>query len=231
MALFAISDLHLSLGTDKPMDYFGGRWVNYVEKLKNAWCDTVTDEDTVIIPGDLSWAMNFEQLKPDFDFIESLPGKKVLMKGNHDYWWSTITKLNNFIEENGYKTISFLFNSALLSNGVSVCGSRGWDIFAAAEHDEKMVNRENLRLTASCKIGKELGGELVAFMHYPPVSPSSGKDEFISVLQSFGITRCYYGHIHHSGAGRVFEGEKFGISFKLISADTLNFTPIRIDNN
>lgn len=229
MGLYAISDLHLSLGTNKPMDVFGGRWVNYVEKIKNNWCATVTDDDTVIIPGDLSWAMNFEELEPDFDFIESLPGKKVLMKGNHDYWWSTLKKLNEFIKEKEYKTIKFLFNSAYFTDGISVCGSRGWDIFGTTGHDDKIVRRENGRLTVSCLEGQKLGGELIAFMHYPPVSPTSTKDEFIEVLQNFGVKRCYYGHIHHSGAGRVFEGEKFGITFKLISADQLDFIPERID--
>ena len=229
MGVYAIADLHLSLGTDKPMDVFGGRWRNYVEKIKNGWTETVTDEDTVIIPGDFSWAVTQEELKPDLDFLEALPGKKVLMKGNHDYWWSTMKKLNEMLTLGGYKTISLLFNNAVRANDIAVCGSRGWDIFAATGHDDKMIRRENGRLTASCEQAQKLGGELVAFMHYPPVSPASTRDEFIEVLVKYGIKRCYYGHIHHSGAGRVFEGEKFGITFKLISADQLDFIPERID--
>ena len=229
MGVYAIADLHLSLGSDKPMDVFGGRWRNYVEKIKTGWMQTVSENDTVIIPGDVSWAVTQEELKPDFDFLESLPGKKLIMKGNHDYWWSTIKKLNEFITACGYKTISFIFNSAVLAEGIAVCGSRGWDIFAATGHDDKIIRRENGRLTVSCEHAIALGGEPVAFMHYPPVSPASVRDEFIEVLQKYGIKRCYYGHIHHSGAGRVFEGEKFGITFKLISADQLDFIPERID--
>ncbi len=228
MALFAIADLHLSLGTNKPMDIFGERWRNYVEKIEQGWRANVSETDTVIIAGDFSWAMNFEELIPDFDFLESLPGKKLLMKGNHDYWWSTVTKLNALKAQKGYDSIDFMFNTAHLCSGIAACGSRGWDIFASTGHDDKIVRRENGRLKTSCELASKLEGEPVVFMHYPPVSPASCKDEFIEVMQQYNVKRCYYGHIHYSGAGRVFQGEKFGINFKLISADMLNFVPEKI---
>ena len=142
MSLFAIADLHLSLGSDKPMDVFGGKWKNYVEKIKDGWYEAVSPEDTVVLIGDISWAQTFEQLLPDFALLESLPGRKIIIKGNHDYWWGTLTKLEAFLAQNHLETISFLFNNAYRVGDISVCGTRGWDIFSATGHDEKIRRRE-----------------------------------------------------------------------------------------
>lgn len=229
MALFAIADLHLSLGVDKPMDVFGARWENAVEKLEKNWRAAVTDDDTVVIAGDFSWGMTAAEALPDLKFLDSLPGKKLLMKGNHDYWWSTLTKLKALLEENELKTIDFLFNNAYPIGDKTVCGSRGWNIFGASDQDNKLLRREVMRLDASCKEALKLGGEPIVFMHYPPLSPVSDCTLFSDVLSRHGIKRCFYGHLHYGGKGRAFEGEKDGVTYQLISADVINFDPVRID--
>lgn len=230
MSLFAIADLHLSLGVNKPMDIFGTRWENAVEKLEKNWRAAVTDADTVVIAGDFSWGMTADEALPDLKFLDGLPGKKLLMKGNHDYWWSTLKKLNALLEENDLKTIGFLFNNAYPVGDQTVCGSRGWNIFGASDQDNKLLRREVLRLEASCKEALALGGEPVVFMHYPPLSPVSDCTLFSDVLSRYGIKRCFYGHLHYGGKGRAFEGEKDGVTYKLISADVINFDPVRIDS-
>lgn len=229
MPLFAMADLHLSLGSDKPMDVFGGKWKNYVNKIEDGWRSTVSEQDTVVLAGDISWAMNFEQLLPDFLFLESLPGKKILIKGNHDYWWNTVTKLQAFLEANSLTTFSFLFNNAFRVGDISVCGTRGWDIFSAAEHDDLIRRREAGRLRASLEYAAQFGGEPVVFIHYPPVNDRSRGDELLDTIHDFGVRRCYYGHIHSGGLGRAFRGEKFGVDYRLISADVVDFKPVRVD--
>ncbi|MFR4572178.1 MAG: metallophosphoesterase, partial [Hominenteromicrobium sp.] len=157
MALYAIADLHLSLGTDKPMDVFRG-WENYVERLEKNWRALVTEEDTVVIAGDISWGMRLEETGKDFAFIESLPGKKLLLKGNHDYWWSTRNKIETFFAQKGFKTMQLVFNSAERVGDITVCGTRGWLYNAETAEDKKIVARENGRLIASLNAAKALGG-------------------------------------------------------------------------
>lgn len=229
MSLFAIADLHLSLGSDKPMDVFGGKWKNYVEKIKDGWYEAVSPEDTVVLIGDISWAQTFEQLLPDFALLESLPGRKIIIKGNHDYWWGTLTKLEAFLAQNHLETISFLFNNAYRVGDISVCGTRGWDIFSATGHDEKIRHREAGRLRASLDHAAVLGGEPVVFIHYPPVSERSRGDEMLDIIREYGVRRCYYGHIHSGGLGRAFLGEKYGVTYRIASADVVDFKPVRID--
>ncbi len=229
MSLFAIADLHLSLGVDKPMDVFGARWENAVEKLEKNWRAAITDEDTVVIAGDFSWGMTAEEALPDLKFLDGLPGKKLLMKGNHDYWWSTLKKLHALLEENELHSIGFLFNNAYPVGNLTVCGSRGWNIFGASAQDNKLLRREVLRLEASCKEAIALGGEPIVFMHYPPLSPVSDCTLFSDVLSKYGIKKCYYGHLHYGGKGRAFEGKKDGVTYQLISADVINFDPVRVD--
>lgn len=237
MALFALSDLHLSLGTDKPMDIFGPRWTNHTEKIYSNWSKQVSTDDLVIIGGDLSWATYLNEAKADFDFVNSLPGKKLLVKGNHDYWWESITKLNNFAIENNHSSISFLHNSAYVYNEYSIAGTRGWllpssDTFGA--EDKKIYERELIRLKLSLDMAAKLEDKTksytrVCVLHFPPVSPDGIADEGImSILLDYGVTKCIYGHLHGMSSLQAFSGSINGIDFKLTSADYLGFTPLEI---
>ncbi|MDR1409838.1 MAG: metallophosphoesterase [Oscillospiraceae bacterium] len=227
--LFAIADLHLSISTGekKSMEIFPG-WEYYHERIQKNWHDVVDDEDTVVIAGDFCWAMDLEQSLPDFRFLEALPGKKILIKGNHDYWWSTVSKMKAFLKENDIQGISFIHNSAKRIGGVAVCGTRGWFFDAERDTDNKIVLREQGRLERSIQYAKDLGGEPVAFLHYPPVSANSRCDELFGVLKEQGIRRCCYGHIHATKRFRRVDGEVEGVAFQLIAADYLEFTPLLI---
>lgn len=222
MSLFAIADTHLSFGTDKPMDSFPG-WNDYVDRIEKNWNKIVTDDDTVVIAGDISWAMNFDELKADFDFIERLNGKKIILKGNHDYWWNTSKKMNEFIELQRYKTISILFNNSYDVDGVSVCGSRGWLFDVDDEHDEKVLNREVGRLRLS--LDSAVNDEKIVFLHYPPVTTDTKCDEILNLLKEYGIKKCYYGHLHGIAAKKAIDDVVDGIEFRLISCDRLGFVP------
>ena len=186
----------------------------------------VKNDDTVVIAGDISWAMNFEELLADFDFINKLNGKKIILKGNHDYWWNTPTKMNKFINENEFDTINILQNNSYSVNGVSVCGSRGWLFESEEEHDEKILNRELIRLRMSLD-SAEYDDKLV-FLHYPPITTNLECKEIFDLLKEYGIKKCYYGHLHGMAARYAIDGDVDGIDFKLISADRLSFTPILI---
>lgn len=225
MALFAIADTHLSFGTDKPMDTFEG-WQNYTEKLKNNWNKLVSEADTVVIAGDISWAMNFEELKADFQFIDNLNGNKIIVKGNHDYWWNTMSKMNAFLNENNFNSIRILHNNSYVCGNVSVCGSRGWFFESEEEHDEKILNREVNRLKASLDSAQT--EEKLVFLHYPPLTTNSQCSEIINLLNQYGIKKCYYGHLHGDAAKYSVDGNRENISFRLISCDRLNFTPYLI---
>jgi predicted phosphohydrolase len=225
MSLFAIADTHLSFGTDKPMDTFEG-WSNYTQRLKENWNKIVDDKDYVVIAGDISWAMSFSELEADFDYINKLNGKKIILKGNHDYWWNTMSKMNKFIEENGFDTISILHNSSYDFDGFSVCGSRGWFFDSDEEHNEKVLNREVMRLKASIESAKN--EEKIVFLHYPPVYENQNCKEILNLLKEKGIKKCYYGHLHGMAAKYAFDDNFEGIDFKLISADRLKFVPLLI---
>lgn len=223
MALWTIADLHLSLGEDKPMDIFRG-WDNHVERLEQNWNALVEPEDTVVIIGDVSWAMQLENLGADFKFIDDLNGRKIIIKGNHDYWWETMKKMNAYVEKNGFSSISFINNNAFLANGISVCGTRGWS-YDCPESEEKILNREVGRLKASIEEGIKLGGEPIVFLHYPPVYADYVCDRIMDVLKEYGIKRCYYGHLHGYSIGRAVNGEYDGITFRLVSCDGNGFAP------
>ena len=228
MNIFALGDTHLSLGTDKPMDVFKG-WDNYVERLESNWRSLVEEEDVVVIPGDISWAMSLEGAENDLRFLHSLPGKKLLMKGNHDYWWNTKKKMEGFLVEKHLDTISILFNNAYRFGDVTVCGSRGWFFDAEDAAEKKVLLREAGRLRMSIAEGKKLGGNLVVFLHYPPVTQLLQCEEMMSVLCEEGIERCFYGHLHGASVYNAFTGEKHGVKFDLISADYLKFCPKLIE--
>ena len=224
MSLYAIGDPHLSFSVDKPMDIFKG-WTNYVERFEKNWKNLITDEDTVVLMGDISWAMKLEEAKKDFQFINDLPGQKIIMKGNHDYWWNTLTKLNEFTKENSFDKISFLFNNSYRVGDISVCGSRGWFFDAEKDDMDKVILREAGRIRASIAEGRRLGGEAYVFLHYPPLTKERICQPIFDVLKEEKITHCYYAHLHGAAANYSFNGEKDGIKFELLSADYLNFCP------
>ena len=228
MAVYAISDLHLSFNTDKSMDVFPG-WYDYTNKIKQNWESTVKNEDFVVIPGDISWAMRLNEAKKDFEFINNLPGKKILIKGNHDYWWSTSKKINDFLQENNFNTISIIFNSAIKADNICICGTRGWMYNSDEPEDEKILNREVERLRRSLDFAKAFENEKVVFLHYPPVYNFQESEEIINLLIERNIKKCYYGHIHGSGAKKgIIEGKYKGIDFKLVSCNYINFKPLLI---
>jgi len=228
MSLFAIADLHLSLGSDKPMDIFEG-WHDYVTRLEKNWRGAVRDEDTVVIAGDISWAMKLEETKKDFSFLNSLPGQKLLIKGNHDYWWTTRAKIDSFLKTNGFDSLHIVHNNAYKIGGTGVCGTRGWIYNAASAEDVKIVNREAGRLNASIDDALRQGADPVAFLHYPPVYDGMVCREILDVLLQRGIRKCYFGHIHGGQAARrAVTGEYKGIELRLISCDYLGFMPLLV---
>ena len=230
MSLYVIADTHLSFGTDKPMDIFKG-WTDYTDRLASSWRELVNEEDTVVIPGDISWAMNTEDTYEDFAFLNALPGTKLIGKGNHDYWWGTMRKMEKYLADNKFDSLHFLFNNAYLVDGISVCGSRGWFFDAAGdngEENEKVILREAGRLRRSIEEGIALGGEPVAFMHYPVVTDEGACEPLLNVLKEYGVKRCYFGHIHGDRSGRYNDFTAEGIRFSLISADNLAFCPKKV---
>ena len=225
MSLFAIADLHLSLGTDKPMDVFRG-WDNYVDRLSENWRKLITDNDTVVIAGDISWAMKLSETEKDFGFIDSLPGLKILLKGNHDFWWDTVSKINRNLSDNNFNSIKILFNNSFIVDDYVICGTRGWTLEDETAEDRKILSRECGRLRLSLESAKDSGKEPVVFLHYPPIFGSQTQDEMIDILLEFNVKKCYYGHIHGMNLIKAaFSGEYKGINFKLISCDALGFVP------
>ena len=224
MSLFAIADLHLSLGVDKPMDVFPG-WENYVERLAENWKREVRPEDTVVIAGDISWGLDISESLADFAFLDSLPGTKLLLKGNHDLWFSTKTKVEKFFAENGFSTLKILFNNAYEYGDYAICATRGW---MNDQADKKVLLRECGRLRLSLEAGKKLGKPPVVFLHYPPIYGGGECYEILEVLHEYDVKQVYYGHIHGYSSGYAINGERIGIDFRLISCDYIQFNPIKI---
>jgi predicted phosphohydrolase len=235
MAIFAIADLHLdTLSNEKSMEVFGNRWRNYVEKIEKNWNRVVGQNDTVIVAGDISWGLNLESAIPDLKWIDSLPGRKILMKGNHDFWWSTASKMNKAMQEHQLQTIEFLSNNAFEVENCIVAGSRGWftdrSMQNAAQDVDyaKIMNREVIRLKMSLDVADALRAksdkEILAFLHFPPIWGDFRCEEILSLLRDYGIRRCYFGHIHGTyHVPSVFLEEE--IEFHMISADYLDFLP------
>ena len=226
MAIYTIGDLHLSLGCEKPMDIFPG-WQGYMEKLERHWNTLVRPEDTVVLAGDTSWAMKLEDTVADFSFLQRLPGQKLLLKGNHDYWWTTVKKMERFLQENGFDSLHILHNNSILAEGLAVCGTRSWMFDVGEPHDEKVMNRELGRLRASLDAAQE-GAERVAFLHYPPVYPNANAQQVIDLLKEYNVKRCFYGHLHGNAIRFAVQGMVDGIEYRLISADALAFCPYKI---
>lgn len=229
MSIFAIGDLHLSFNENKPMSIFGENWIGHEEKIKQDWQKKVKPSDLVVLPGDFSWSMYLKDTYKDFEYINNLPGKKLLLKGNHDYWWTTVTSMRNYIKENKFSNIDFIYNNAYEFEEKIIVGTRGWNL-GDDDESKKMINREIARLEISIKNGLETYGEkkeIIAFMHYPPISKQNIQGNtlngFINMFNKYNIKKCYYGHLHASAINEAIEGSYFGIDFKLVSADGLNF--------
>ena len=228
MSLFVIADLHLSLSANKPMDVFHG-WSDYVERLKTNWDNIVKPDDVVVIAGDISWAMKLEDTYEDFKFINERQGKKLFMKGNHDYWWTTKNKMVNYLKEKGFDTIEIVHNSAYIHENIGVCGTRGWMYNSVSEEDKKIILREVGRLKASLEVAVKAEARPVAFLHYPPVYGDFVSEEMMNTLKAYGVKDCYYGHIHNSAAAKkAVIGEYDGIRMHLISCDTIGFCPVLV---
>ncbi len=228
MSVYTIADLHLSFGTNKPMDIFGG-WTNYTDRIFNNWQKLVTENDTVVIAGDISWAMKLSEINADFDFINKLNGRKIILKGNHDYWWTTKAKMDKYISNNGFNTISILHNGYFVADGIAICGSRGWFYDAESDADKKILSREVGRLRMSIEPAVKAGYEPMVFLHYPPIYNNIECEEIMYVLREYNIKKCFYGHIHGGNAAKkAFNGEKYGIRFKLVACDFLGFMPLSV---
>lgn len=227
MSLYALADLHLSLGTDKPMDIFRG-WDNYVRLIEDTWRYLVAEEDTVVIPGDISWAMKLEETYADFSFLHRLPGRKILLKGNHDLWFSTKKKVEDYLTEQGFSSLQVLFNNCYEYGNYAICGTRGWINEQGEAVDKKILHREAGRLRLSLEAGSKTGKEPIVFLHYPPIYGSNECYEMLEVLLEYGVKRCFYGHLHGMSCQHAINGERHGIDFRLLSCDFVQFTPQKV---
>ena len=227
MALYAIGDLHLCLGAPKPMDVFGGAWTGYMDKLK-AGISVVQEDDTTVLLGDLSWALGLDDAYEDFSWIDAIPGRKIILKGNHDYWWSTAAKFYSFCEKHGFSNQFILNNNHYECDGYAICGTRGWffEESRSDDHDEKVFKRELIRLETSLQSAGDL--PKLVFLHYPPRYKGYTCDEILTILERYDVRKCYYGHLHGPSHGLAMEGQWDGVEYKLVAADKLNFIPHRI---
>jgi len=238
VGIYAISDLHLSFGGNKPMEIFGGNWENHAEKIEQYWREVVAENDLVLMPGDFSWAMYLKDTYKDFEYLNKLPGKKLLLKGNHDYWWTTLGAMRKYLKENNFENIDFIYNNSYLYEGKIIAGTRGWAVGEGfhtrptrISEDNKMFKRENIRLELSIKDGLQKYGadkEIIVCMHFPPFNHIEQADmNFISTMKKYNVKMCIYGHIHGDFNSAV-TGNMHGIDFKLVSSDYLDFKVIGI---
>ena len=252
MAIYTIGDLHLSFHENKPMDIFGENWRGHEEKIKKDWIEKVTEKDLVILPGDFSWSTYLKDTYEDFSYLHFLPGKKLLLKGNHDYWWTTLKSMREFVKENRFDDIDFLYNTAYEFENYIIAGTRGWSQ-SQEEDNEKMIQREALRLDLSLKEANKLLNnkylaeeeivnkkEIIVFMHYPPITNNQIEEctkmnktiyevnAFVKLMKEYKVRSCYYGHLHGISIKEAVEGVYDGIEFKLVSADGLDFKLLRI---
>lgn len=227
MALYAIGDLHLCLGAPKPMDVFGGAWIGYMDKLQQG-LSVIGPDDTTVLLGDLSWALDLPSSRADFAWINDIPGRKIILKGNHDYWWSTASKFQKFCDEYGFENQFILNNNHYEYEGWAICGTRGWffEEERSSQHDEKVFKRELIRLEASLKSAGDL--PKLVFLHYPPRYKGYECREILDLLQRYEVKRCFYGHLHGPSQKLAMEGLWEGTEFRLVSADYLNFNPYKV---
>ena len=227
MALYAIGDLHLCLGSPKPMDIFGGAWVGYMDKLLSG-LSVIGPEDTTVLLGDLSWALDLDQAEKDFAWINQIPGKKIILKGNHDYWWSTVSKFNQFCKAKEFSHMEILNNNHFEYDGWAICGTRGWfyEEQRSGQHDEKVFKRELLRLEASLQSAGML--PKIVFLHYPPKYKGYECTEIMDLLKKYDVRRCFYGHLHGPSHSLAMQGVWDGVDYRLVAADYLDFQPFKV---
>ena len=227
MALYAIGDLHLSLNSNKSMEVFGDGWHDYVRRLEEAFSQ-LNEDDVTVLCGDLSWGMSLEESLEDFKFINALPGKKLLMKGNHDYWWNTATKMEKFFAEHELNSLEILHNNCKFYGDIALCGTRGWfyELENQGTHNEKVLLREVGRLETSLKAAGDR--RKICFLHYPPIYQGYACPEILNLLNHYMVRECYYGHLHGASQRRSIEGEHNGTRYSLVSADYLEFIPKKI---
>ncbi len=226
MALYVIGDLHLSLAVNKSMEIFGPAWENYVARIEEG-LSVLTEDDTLVLAGDTSWGMTLEEAGADFHFLDRFPGKKYLIKGNHDYWWTTAAKLHRFFAQEGIRTLDILHNSCVFYGDYAICGTRGWFLEEEQKpHNAKVLNREVMRLETS--LAAAGGRPILCFLHYPPLYQGYQCPEILHMLEKYRVRTCCYGHLHGPAIRRRMEGERNGTVFSLISADYLGFTPKKI---
>ena len=235
MSIWTIADLHLSFCVDKPMNIFGENWDNYEDKVKQDWLSKVKEEDTVILSGDFSWGTYLEETTADFRFINDLPGTKILLKGNHDYWWQTIKSMDKFLKENSFENIYFLHNNSYFVDNKIIVGTRGWNFDFNDSDFERIYERELIRLELSIKDGIQKYGEdkeIICFVHYPPITKNmieNGiKSKYLEILNKYNISRLYYGHLHGASLKEAVEGNIDGVDLKIVSSDYLKFELLRV---
>ena len=227
MALYAIGDLHLCLGAPKPMDIFGGAWVGYMDKLKEG-LSCVREEDTLVLLGDLSWSLDLPNARADFAWINEIPGRKIILKGNHDYWWSTAAKFHKFCDEHGFRDMHILNNNCFTYGNWAICGTRGWffEEERSGQHDEKVFKRELIRLETSLRAAGEK--PKMVFLHYPPRYKGYECREILELLEKYEVRHCFYGHLHGGSHKLAMEGLWDGVDFRLVAADYIGFKPYRV---
>jgi len=231
LSIFAISDLHFAFDKEKPMDIFGENWGNHEKKIQENWQNEVKGNDLILLPGDLSWAMNLEENYKEFQYLENLPGKKILLKGNHDYWWTTLTNMKKYLDESGFKTIELLHNNSFLYENYIIAGTRGW-VSSNLEEDVKILKRELIRLELSIENGiRQFGNdkEIIVMMHYPPFIDKKIGISFIELMNKYNVKTCIYGHIHGHFENVITNVENSNIEFKLVSADYLDFKLLLVE--
>ena len=235
MSIYTIGDLHLSFHENKPMSIFGNNWEGHEEKVKKNWIENVEENDLVVLPGDFSWSTYLKDTYEDFSYLNELPGKKLLLKGNHDYWWTTLTSMRNFLNENNFKNIDFIYNNSYEFENYAITGTRGW-VITEQPDDKRLLNRELARLELSLKEAnsKYEEKEIIVFMHYPPITynniSNNEPSDFVKLMMKYNVKKCYYGHLHSVSIKEAVEGKYFGIKFKLVSADGLDFKLLKIDD-
>ncbi len=233
MALFTIADLHLPLGIDKPMDVFGSSWKNYVNRIHDNWQKKIKPDDVIVIPGDFSWATYLNQAYKDFEFLHNLNGKKYIAKGNHDYWWSTMRKMREYLLQNGWEDIDFLQNNCIMYKNTALCATRGWihpSWESFSESDVKYFNREVMRLELALNEAvKNNPDKIYVFTHYPPMGFEAVGNAFTDTLEKYGVERCYYGHLHAESHRNALNGTVNGVRYSLVSADYIRFDPVLVD--
>ena len=235
MSIYTIGDLHLSFHENKPMSIFGENWKGHEDKIKNDWLKKVKENELVVIPGDFSWATYLKDTYKDFLYLDTLPGKKLILKGNHDYWWTTLTSMRKFLQENNFTTIDFVYNTAYEFEDYIIAGTRGWGQNEEAE-DKKLLKREIIRLELSLeeavRLNKKGEKQIIVFLHYPPIISSNllnnEMSEFVKVMKKYNVKKCYYGHLHSLSIKDAIEGIYYGIDFKLVSADAIDFKLFKI---